>query len=237
MIIVRRPAKHLLHFLLSLIAIPVFLLNLWVIEKGQLVRLLTKEKLIMSIVVTVLVLFSFAFLMKARKKGLLMLGGIASWAIGLNFYYLIVSKNYALAFFDLFLIILSSMYLLSTYKILKLAYYNSKKMWFAGVPKFIPQISAEIDEHSGKLKGRVSNLDHDGCYVFLTKSKFLNGPRSVQLHFKDRTLECDVVAVSKILNCAEDAQGWGLSFNFKNADQQKDISDFIELVRSSGYVE
>jgi hypothetical protein len=237
MLIVRRPKSHLIHSLLLLLAIPILFLNLWVMEKVQFMKLVNKNKIIGVGVLSIVIIITVYFLMKAKKRALLLLIGLSAFVISSNLYFLLTTKNYALAFYGLFLIIISSMYLLSTYRILMLSYYNSGKRWFEGKPKFIPQVVAEAEVNEHEISGWLSSIDSEGCYAFFKEKDLSRNPERLKLLFKDKILVCSVVPVSKMIDCADETTGLGCRFLVANADQSKDVSDFIECIRSAGYVQ
>ena len=64
--------------------------------------------------------------------------------LGVNLHYLVATKNYALAFYALFLLIVGGIYCLHLYRNLSEAYYHAGQRWFEGQPVFLPRIEADL---------------------------------------------------------------------------------------------
>jgi hypothetical protein len=141
-------------------------------------------------------------------------------------------KNYALAFYALFILILSAMYSVSLIKNLKETYYQSGKRWFEGRPKFLPRIEAELRFDGQMVPARLSRLGEEGCYAYPHFGTKIEKVEGIALKLGDLHLDCAVELISH----SRDGSGNGLRFVAGSADQQKDIKDFIDRLRSAGYV-
>jgi hypothetical protein len=222
---------------LLLLSMPIFALNLWVMNKGAWSKLLDPWKLQVLGVEALWTLMTARFILQASWAGFWLFFVMSSVIVCANLYFLFALKNYALAFYALFLLIMAGLYLLNLYKLLHEPYYRSGKKWFEGLPRFVPNIQAEIKSQAQGAEtspARVSRLNHEGCYLYSEKAGLaaFNAPSEVVLKLGDLRLECAVELITR----SSDGMGQGLRFLADSADRQKDIRDFIDRVRSSGYV-
>lgn len=223
---------------LLLFCVPIFALNLWVLNKGAWSKFLEPWKIQVLVVEAVWTLLTAHFVMRASWAGFWLFAVLSATMIGANLYFLLVLKNYALAFYALFLLIMAGLYLLNLFKLLHEPYYRSGKRWFEGVPRFVPKVEAHLkgeqEAEGDARRARVSRLNHEGCYVFTDApiKPSEPAPSKVVLKLGDLHLECAVELITR----SKDGLGQGLRFLADSADRQKDIKDFIDRVRSSGYV-
>ncbi len=233
--------------LLWLLSLPIFFLNLWVLQKGDPTRkllqeyaLLAKPQLLLIIELAFLFL-GIIWLKSAKKISFFLVLGWSMFCVTSNLHFLIKTKNYALAFFIIFLLILCTSYLQALYQTLAQPFYNSKKRWFEGLPSFLPKLEGLLtfkDPYIEITPLKFSSLEETGCFTYSTNSDFLVPIKKLpkkgllQLKSDDLELKCDVHLVSK----DKKAPGWGLCFNVKNADEQKEMLEFIDRIRSLGYV-
>lgn len=230
--ILRRSRHHLALTFLPLLSVPVFLLNIWVMQKGATAKLLEAEKLRWIGAELLWALLVVRLLYRARWSGFWLFLSLSVAVLVGNLYFLLVTKNYALAFYALFLLILSGVYLMNLYQSLSEAYYHSGRRWYEGLPRFIPRLEAELETEKGPLAAKLSRLDTGGCYSYADNGRDIGDVRQVVLKLGDLKLGCAVELMSK----TQDGLGGGLRFVVKSEDQRKDIRDFIDRVRSSGYV-
>lgn len=237
MAVIRLPRQYKALSGLVLASIPVFVLNLWVMQKGINFKTLGKDKLIWIAVEAVWALLTFYWLSRAKWTGFWSVVTLALVLLSGNIYFLITTKNYALAFYALFLVILSGLYALHLYRSLQETYYHPGTRWFEGRPPFIPRLEAELKAGGKNIPVRLSRLGTDGCYAFTRDGEVFPAEfnRSEAIAFKlgDLGLDCAVELISQ----TKDKSGQGLKFIVSSADQMKDIKDFIERIRSSGYVD
>lgn len=222
--------------LLLLGSIPLFVLNLWIIQRSNNIKFefqnFTKGKLlVLSLVYIGWMIINIYTLLKAKWFSFWSTLVCAGILIAVNTNIVILRNNYALAFYVLFILIVSSLYLISNYQTLSQPYFNSKRRWFEGLPKFFPVIKAEISDGFNINEAKISNLNEDGCYVYTNEP--VKKVENVRLYYGKR--EC-VLPVDWIIS-SDHGQGIGLKFNIKNADNKKEVSEFIDKARSLGYVE
>ncbi len=232
--LIRRPRQYTLLAFTMLLAIPIFILNIWVMQKGSLAKVMHPESYFWMIVQGLWTLVTVYWLLKARWRGFWSVLVLGTVLLGVNLHYLISTKNYALAFYALFLLIVGGIYCLHLYRSLSEAYYHAGQRWFEGQPVFLPRIEAELQMGGKSVPARVSRLGLEGCYAFASAEAGLGLDKvdAIELKLGDLFLGCAVESVSR----SKDGTGRGLRFLATSADQHKDIRDFIDRVRSSGYV-
>jgi hypothetical protein len=230
--IVRMPKQHTLLAFLVVLSTPIFILNLWVMHKGSLVKVLEPGKQRLIAFQFVWMLFTLYLLLKAKWAGFASFMTMSAVLLLANVFLLISTKNYALAFYALFLLILSALYALNAYKDLRGTYYDSGKRWFEGLPRFLPRIEAELKVGERVVSARLSRLGEEGCYAYPFFEGQIDKVDRIHLKLGDLQLECAVELVSK----SSDGCGNGLRFLAVSEDQNKDIKDFINRLRSAGYV-
>ncbi|MBI3556126.1 MAG: hypothetical protein HY074_07670 [Deltaproteobacteria bacterium] len=232
--LIRRPRQYTLLSFIMLLAIPIFILNVWVMQKGVLAKVLHPESYFWMGIEAGWVFVTIFWLLKAKWRGfwsVLVLSGVL---LGVNMHYLVATKNYALAFYALFLLIVSGIYCLHLYRSLSESYYHPGQRWFEGQPIFLPRIEAELQTGGKSIPARVSRLGLEGCYAFVNPAVALGLDKvdTIELKLGELCLGCAVESVSR----SKDGTGRGLRFLATSADQHKDIRDFLDRVRSSGYV-
>lgn len=221
---------------LALLAIPLFILNQWVVKKGvggafAFAGLFRGKSLGLILGEAAWVLLAFALLRRSRKSGCVFFALLAAAVIAADSVLFLRAKNYALAFYVLFLLILSVIYLLSTFRLLGEAYFNAGLRWFEGLPPFIPEIRAELDAVTERGPGRMSRFDETGCYVFSAKP--MPDVSKIRLKLDEKELVSGVELISR----TKDGLGQGLRFLAQSPDAEKDIREFVDRARSRGYVD
>lgn len=230
--ILRRPPQYTVLASLIWLAIPIFLLNMWVVQKGSVSKLIEAKRLYWIGACALLVLVTFRWLLKVRWRGFWALILMSGTMLGGNVYFLVTTKNYALAFYALFLLILAALYAAHLFRHMKEPYYDSGRYWFEGQPRFLPKLEAAIQSGETATPARLSRLGVEGCYAYMAGGTKVDKVDSIQLKLGDLELNCAVELVSE----SKDGMGRGLRFIRATADQDKDIRDFIDRVRSAGYV-
>jgi len=232
MVIVRRPGRLTFLAALLLLSIPLFILNLWVMQKAR--GPLNRELWIWAGIEAAWVLFCVGSILGARMRGFWLTCTLSLTLLYGNLFFLLRTKNYALAFYALFLLILSALYLAYLYRALREPYFEPGRRWFEGLPEFLPRIEAELRSSQSSARARLSSLAEEGCYAYPVPGEALTAePDAIRLKVGDLELECAVQSVTK----TKDGLGRGLRFLTPTPDHEKDIRDFIDRVRSSGYVD
>lgn len=234
---IHRPRQFNILVGLGLLAIPIFILNIWVMQKGQISKIFSPDKLVWIGICSFWVLINTYWLFNAKWRGFWSFIALSVITVAANVYFLLAFKNYALAFYALFLLILSGLYVLHLYRNLSEAYYSTGQRWFEGKPLFIPRVEAELRNGKNTISVRLSRLGVEGCYAFFATSDqesldHFESVSEIALKLGDLSVDCAVELISK----TKDGTGRGLKFQIATADQSKDIRDFIDRVRSSGYV-
>jgi hypothetical protein len=201
-------------------------------QKGVIAKVIEPKKLVWVAVQFVWMLVAVQSLLSVRKRGFWIFLAMAVTVLTGNIYFLIALKNYALAFYALFVLILASLYAINIYRSLSQVYYHSGQKWFEGYPRFLPRVDAEIRVGQERYQARLSRLGVEGCYAYPAKAVEFKKADSIALKLGDFELDCAIELISR----SRDGVGRGFRFIANSADQQKDIKDFIDRVRSSGYV-
>lgn len=230
--IVRRPPQYTVLASLIWLAVPIFLLNVWVVQKGSVAKLIQVERLYWIGAFAAIVLVTFRWLLKVKWRGFWALVALATAMLIGNIFFLVTTKNYALAFYALFLLILAALYAAHLYRHMKEPYYESGQHWFEGKPRFLPKLEAALQDGESITPVKLSRLGVEGCYAFTEVATQVGKVDGIQVKLGDLELNCAVELVSQ----SKDGMGRGLRFIRASADQDKDIRDFIDRVRSAGYV-
>jgi hypothetical protein len=150
--------------------------------------------------------------------------------------------NYSLAFWTLFLILFSSIYFISLLEEYSKAYYSTKKRWFEGRPKFIPKLEGELLFSNKSFPIILSNLDLQGCFAYFSnesseiKKLIKNLMQNKDLSIKLKLSNSEIVLPVQVLSIDKEGFGVGLAFLVQGIDVEKIIFEFIDRVRSYGYV-
>lgn len=123
-------------------------------------------------------------------------------------------------------------------KTLALPFFQSNREWWEARPKSLPNMRATIVGSQGERQEGliVSNLGKDGCFVFAQSGRLMKNPAEVSLSIGDRILfNCSVASEYS----TSDNMGLGLRFISRgvNTDVNKDMFEFIGLLRRRGYVD
>ncbi len=219
-----------------LLGIPMFILNLWVVQRSNNIKLeltdFTKGKLLIFLSIFALwTIVNVIALLKARWFSFYSTFALVMSVIVVNVNIVLLRKTYALAFYVLFILIVSSLYLISNWKTLKMPFYNSNRRWFEGLPKFYSGILTEASDGMNTYKVQISNLNEFGCFIYLTEK--VDNIKAIRMKISNYTYETETVCVTK----SDNENGKGLLFSIGNSDRVKEISEFIDRARSYGYVE
>lgn len=233
--IVRRPKalKSIAFLVFGLV--PLVLLNLWVIQNGLGVREVASRLDALQItgaITLVIALSTFRLLYFAKKLSILFLATIALFVLGANVYFVFKTKNYALAFYGLFFVITAGIYISTVFKCLKEVYYASGKQWFEGAPPFIPGVDAFLFQGDTVIPTKLSRIAFEGCFAF-SDDKISDKIDKVSLRFSDIQVDLPVFLVTR----TKDQKAGGIKFAYKSLDEAKEVHDFIDRVRSWGYVD
>lgn len=232
MVIVRRPGSIRLLAGLLLLGIPLFLLNLWVTQKGR--GPLEPEHWRWVGIEAAWIFLCVVWVLNARLRAFWLTAALSVTLLYGNMWFLVRTKNYALAFYALFLLILSALFLVYLYRALRVPYFEPGRRWFEGLPEFLPRIEAELRVGDAVVPARLSTLGEEGCFAFPLPMRALAAePDSVRLKVGALELDCAVQSMTK----TKDGLGRGLRFLAATPDDEKDIRDFIDRVRSAGYVD
>ena len=222
--------------LIGLLTIPLFLINVWLFGKGlhtsySLQMVLRSSSVIWIVLFSALAVYSCYLLLRAQKAGFWILLCLLLAVSVADINSIVRTKNYALAFYLLFLLVLSSGFLSNLIQVLKRAYYSSGQRWFEGSPQPLPGLAAFVRSGERYRPVQLSKLDEYGVYVFgAGQSTDLDG---IRLKLDKKELESDIEIVSR----QNRISGFGLKFKVRSEDQSKDLREFVETVRSRGYVE
>ncbi len=115
--------------------------------------------------------------------------------------------------------------------------------WYQGVPSPIPGLTCVIGESDQELKLTVSRMDQDGAFAFCKDHQELQKEKTleqllrqkmlkVRFEFNSRKISC----ISRPILLVERGVGLGLQFVGMEPDLEKDVGDFVELLRGGGYV-
>ncbi|MEW6055868.1 MAG: hypothetical protein AB1540_04565 [Bdellovibrionota bacterium] len=230
--IVRLPRQHLILSLLVIVAMPLFILNLWVVQKDATIRLEPHTKMWVYGLQATWMLATLRWLTQVKWIGFWSVSIMSAALLAANAYFLLFTKNYALAFYALFLLIVSVLYCLNLFKSLGEVYYSSGRRWFEGAPRFLPKVEAAIRTSDAKIPVKLSRLSVEGCYVYPIEAQSLENADDIYLKLGDLEVNCAVELISKERSTA----GRGYRFVVSSVDHHKDVRDFLDRVRSAGYV-
>ncbi|MBI4925572.1 MAG: hypothetical protein HY843_06570 [Bdellovibrio sp.] len=109
--------------------------------------------------------------------------------------------------------------------------------WYQGLPESIPHLKCEVFQGEKKEILKVCRLDAEGSFLFNnlhTSLIQLDVRRLVELvfRFKDKKVRCRGI-VKKVLHSD---LGVGIQFCNISPDTQKELGDFVELLKGEGYV-
>lgn len=149
--------------------------------------------------------------------------------------------HYGVAFYTLFL----ALFWLLTYgaiaRELSRAYINPRMRWYHGLPKPVPSLICTIKDGSFAAPLRVSRLNEDGVFLFgdyrqaTAFGSWITARKDnveFELHFRDRKVACRGRMISELDN----RLGAGIQFIGMKPDDEKDLGDFVEILRGEGYV-
>lgn len=238
--IIHRPQELTILASVLLFSFPLIVLNFWVLEKGSLVAIFKPDHITWFVTQSIWVFSSMALILKARWEGFWSVCSLSFIIVYANGFFLSRTKNYALAFYGLFFFILSIFYLIRLFQNLRNPYYHSGSRWFEGYPLFLPQLTAELRDQDKIRSVRISKLAPQGCFAYLwgqqvntDKSESLDQFSELVLRCGNLNLRCSI----ELVTLGKEGKGAGYRFVSNSLDQEKDIKDFIDRVRSLGYVE
>lgn len=227
-----------------LLGLPIIALNAWIYVKGTGKTFWSSPFREGIIVLGILVVFSFVKTLKANWSGFFVSLGLTVFIVVANLYMLTLTKNYALAFYALFVIIVSILHHIALFKTFQAPYYNPGLSWFEGVPRFIPRLegTAIFADPSKMVSLRLTQLTDEGCFAYASQPEDLSGDwdefSSIKLNLGDNIVSSQVEIITELDRSA----GLGLRFVRGNGagqgsfDSDKEMKDFINTVRSAGYV-
>lgn len=230
----KRPTNLRLISGASFLVVPIIILNLWVYAKG-LPRFLSVQHFhIAGLTAFVMATTLFLLLRRASWIGFCLGIIITTLLVSGNIYFLTNTKNYALAFYGLFIVIISTFFHISLFKLLLASYYQPGVYWFEGAPRFIPRLKAVLQLSEDKsIDVRFTKLADDGCFVYAESlsdvKRYRAGTLAIELN-GSRVIS-HVETITTLTRCG----GLGLRFIYKDFDSGKDMRDFIQTVRSAGY--
>lgn len=208
------------------------LLNIGVHQKVFILAIFSKPNLALLLSIGIWGLLTIFFLNKGSWFSFWLYFVMSGIVLYMNLLNTVITKNYALAFFSLGFFILSLLILFTLYRVLSFPFLNSAKRWFEGFPRFIPHIEVDIlNDKRMRSPGRMVTLTPEGCLVY-SKYKLENLPNTIEVALNNLVVHCEVTSIS----ISGDGFGHGLRFRPKNADEQKELIDFILRARSQGYV-
>lgn len=235
------PRQHIYLSVLYLLTFPIMFLNIWAVHKGNFQKFLAPDVIKIVAVATVWNFITFYLLFRVRMAGYYSALLFSCSLIFINIIYLIQQKNYALAFYGLFILIVSALYLMSIYQSLTEPYFYSGKRWFEGTPRLLPKLTALLYMSDGsEQKTQISRLNESGCFVCDPDVGIQTNPKidykkvnriDISLYSQVLSLDVEMTAASRTFS------GAGFYFLTHNQDSIKDLKDFMNRVRSNGYVD
>lgn len=113
--------------------------------------------------------------------------------------------------------------------------------WYQGYPKPISNLKCSIYSQVNELECKVSRIDQDGLFLYVPQNAeanknlpdFLNHPRiGLRLSFNNKSIQCEGSPIISFYN----GMAAGIQFRDLSSDTQKEVSDFVEILRGHGYV-
>jgi hypothetical protein len=186
------------------------------------------------------------WIMSAKKWALNLCALFAGVWIFSSFWMTLQIDYPQLGFFTLFLFLYFVILLMSLKYEMGRSFFDPGLRWYQGMPKPIPGLKCRINkletrsEKSGDLD--VCRLDQDGVFLFystkegkltgLLPSFFVERRLKITFYFRDTQVECQGTPILSLNN----GTGAGIQFLGAGDDQNKDMGDFVELLRGEGYV-
>lgn len=101
----------------------------------------------------------------------------------------------------------------------------------------IPEIQAHLYEktkvgETAGVEADLSVLEENGCFAFPKFGKKVKEVERILLTLKEQSVEIN----ARIISLDPEGSGCGLEFNLLSLDQRKEMRDFLNHVRSKGYV-
>lgn len=153
--------------------------------------------------------------------------------------YLILSPN--LAFSVLFAALYSYFSIRWLHAEVSEPYFDPRMGWYQLVPQVIPGLFFQIKGSEG-IKGKLSAISPSGFFCFSDhpSTARLKETGSIQLilQFEHQQVECNgsIVRFGKVDDSGTPIYVQGVRFAGNSPDQEKDLGDFIETLRSKGHV-
>ncbi len=216
--------------------IPILIINTALFTHNYLSEIAIKavlkgKSMVWILTLSFLLIVSLIFISKGKKTGLWLLISSLIPLVVTDFYMAFRSAYYALGFMAVFILILGSFQVVSLLKLLKRAYFNPKLKWYEGKPRAIPKIQARLFSNNEMLTAKLSNLDEQGCFVF--GDHLIPLVDRIELSCNDHYVNKTVTPVVALERCS----GYGVKFQIQNRDDEKEINEFVDYVRSQGYVD
>lgn len=119
--------------------------------------------------------------------------------------------------------------------VLRKPYFDSRRAWWEGRPKPIPQAKVKIYFSEKEEEATLTNIGEGGCFVFSKKGPFSSKPKEISIYIQDgRSIRGQV----KVARYTRDRLGMGLYFipPAAQGDWYKELDDMMENMRRFGYV-
>ena len=229
-----RPSQLLILCVALALSLPLILLNISVFEKTPVWRIFHAGNIQYFAIHLIWMALTYHLMLRARWASLwshILYSGVVLYT---NLYFLLRDKNYGLAFFSLGFLIFSSFFALHLYQLLSFAFFDSGRRWFEGLPRFIPELHANVIVNGKNLPARVNRLSGEGCFLYCNEE--VNKPDALEMTLGDKTVSLSVKLISKATGRSEFGSGMGMMFQVEGQDQWKDLHDFIQKVQSYGYI-
>ena len=156
----------------------------------------------------------------------------------------VFGRDPGLAFFSVFLIaywVASGLWIRFQ---MSRSYLSSGLKWYQGAPRSIPGLKCKAELSGCAIELNVSRFDEKGAFLFADRkltaefvSRFPSAKvrkSTIDLAFTFRGHQ--VVTGSYWINVLERFPAVGVQFQYASMVQQKELGDFIELLKGEGYV-
>lgn len=219
------------------LSLPAAVIELAIYRKSPVWKLSSDQLSFVAVVFLVALLSITFFILRGRRMGLILFQGLAFSWISITLYLAWRTQHLPLGFFFLFLVtyLVGMGFLLC--RELRKSYFNPLLRWYELRPKPIPHLNCLITspENLEPRTLRACRFDEWGTFLF---SKFpIDFIKAglilhVKFTFRDKEVSCQGVPI-RLLN---GSYGVGIQFLEFGTDLKKDFLDFLERVRSEGYV-
>jgi len=164
-----------------------------------------------------------------------------SWIL-LSLMIAIRTGNPTLGFYTLFIMIFAMFELILLRVELRKVFFYPGVRWYQSFPKPIPGLCCLIQRGDRVQEFKVSKIDSEGAFVYISKSEKLprefnfllnrvNSSLEIVFKFRTKEIKCNGQPISII----EYGKGVGLQFTHLNLDTYKEICDFVSVLSAEGY--